>query len=389
MSINEIIKKSKTLKKAIVDKDVVKKFYTGNPLLDVFTAGGIPHQRFTLFYGKKGTFKSTLTVPLFTSIYNQVDLPNSVFILLDTENAFDVIRWKLLGFPVDADNFIVISPSAGEEIPSIIQEIKKENPDLELYILWDSIAATPSAEEVESDTNKIGVLARMLSRLFRVINFRNDKITLIGINQFRESMMMFQSTETPGGNAVQHKPDLICQISVSNSDIIPKELGRMITIHSEKNRMASPYRKLRLIALYSTGIDTLLSVIMYALEGKIIEKARKPKGEEEGTYFSVPYSEKIKSLKELQYDLLVNPEAYIIWEYALNTVADLYKDDSMAYDIIKEKMIDIINYYFNNGVLDVNKLTMLNYIRKLEIINPEMAEKYKNEILKNVKDINK
>lgn len=246
---------------------------TGMPTLDICLNGGIPGGRFVEIYGDASTGKSLLSC----SILSQCQAMGGIAALLDTEAGSSEEFMQRIG--LDTDNLIYSVPDTIEQVfddlIGIINARNSVDKDLPLCVVWDSVAATSSEEELEkilSDglaANTVATHARQISKMLRNINsyLTRENCTFIAINQTREKIgVLFGDNETTfGGRAIEYYAALRIKISkvrqIKNAD--GDKIGIDARAYVSKSKVGSPFMKCEFPIMFQTGLNVPIGVLWW------------------------------------------------------------------------------------------------------------------------------
>lgn len=139
------------------------------------------------------------------------------------------------------------------------------------FIVVNSVAGLCATKEVkdEMEQQNIGLIARLMSKLFRVVtgSASKNKTTLLFINQVRDKVgVMFGNPETTtGGKALNFYSSVriaMSKVKLDKSDSITEEDGLKVRCRVKKNRFAigNPYKECDYYALYGIGIDSTVEI---------------------------------------------------------------------------------------------------------------------------------
>lgn len=182
------------LKKSYSDafKDVkevgtVKRLFLESPQLNFIFGGGFGLGRIYEFSGPESGGKSTLA----TYIGGEIQRKNArpIVIYVDFERSFEEKYANTLGLSTSEDNFIFLRPLTGEEGFKILKQLVEELPIG--LIIWDSLAVTPSASQVEDpDRATFGGTAKLFANGLKYLNpyLSNYNTSMIVINQERANI---------------------------------------------------------------------------------------------------------------------------------------------------------------------------------------------------------
>ena len=242
---------------------------TGIEKLDDMLGGGIPVGRITEVFGGEGVGKSALSHILVTNLHNMD--ANSEVLLLETETALDDVRvqsYVLRG--LDTNRILYAPPEHIERVFDIISSYLADRMERKVtspcLIIWDSLAATPSKEEVERTTQeskRVGAQARAISDGLRAITNRLPRANaaLLVINQTRVKIggyapMGMIPEDTPGGRAPKYYCTL--RLKMRRGENIPKtgrQLGMVVKIKTVKNKLVPQNREESVVLDFACGIS--------------------------------------------------------------------------------------------------------------------------------------
>lgn len=247
---------------------------TGSLSLDISTGiGGIPKGRFTELYGSEGTGKST--VAICTS--GQVILSGGRVLYIDNESTLDYGLVRAIIPNANESNFVVANPTTLED--SLRIALSGIDSGLFDLIVFDSIPALPSEEEVEKGLEKdsMMILPRKVQQLLKLTasKVRTQNVAVLLINQVRDNTnSYFGGFRTPGGHALKHFNTVEIALTrgkaIENKD--KERVGGYTKFVIKKNKLAVPFRSAEFPLLYGAGIDYLRDVLEFASLLGIIKK---------------------------------------------------------------------------------------------------------------------
>jgi len=242
----------------------------------VIGVGGLPCGRVVEVYSEEGGGKTSLLLAALAGAQREGGLAA----LEETENALQTDR--LVVFGVDKEQLLVAQPDSMEEVLQEMQLILEHAPKGggPILIGWDSVAATPTAAEVEggiAPDKGMDVRAKILSAAFRqlVPLAAEKRACILVVNQTREKIgvMFGDKTTTPGGKAIKFAASVRLQIlggkAVKRGE---GHVGKDVTIIASKNKLAPPWRKARVRLSYDSGWDDEWSTLEFAKDLQIIEQ---------------------------------------------------------------------------------------------------------------------
>lgn len=262
---------------------------TQNLLLDLsLNMPGIPVGRITVVRGWESSGKTTLV----THLIAEVQRLDGIAVLLDSEYAFDSLRAETIG--VDTTKLLLDQPETIEEcideIEKTIEAIREEYPDKLVIIIWDSVAATAPAAEIEgdfSDGKAIGAHAKLISHAMRRIRGKlaKQRIALVIINQNREDLSIGPfGGSSVGSRMIAEKPlgfhaSLIIDMAKSTelrkdkADKNSEPLGIMARTKVIKNKCSNPFGRALIKCTFDHGFDQPHALFQIGLKIGMIDKS--------------------------------------------------------------------------------------------------------------------
>jgi len=246
---------------------------TGCPVLDIIMGGGLPYGRIVEIFGKTSSGKSLVASQIIASIQDD----DGVGVYLDSESAGSLPIMKAVG--VDVDNLLYAAPDTVEGVFAIMESvIASVDDETKMVIVWDSVAATSSMDEMGKETGNTGYLthARVISQGLRK-NARaiaQKQISLVLINQQKTKLgvMFGDNVATFGGDSVGFYSSIRVQLT-QGSKI--KEGDRVVGIAAratvKKNKVATPFRTAKLPIYFGHGIDEVEAAFLALKDAKIIK----------------------------------------------------------------------------------------------------------------------
>ena len=186
---------------------------TGSRWLDSITVrgkyGGIPVGKITEIAGLSSAGKSFMAVQIAA---NAQKMGHTV-VYFDAESAIDPQFLTTAG--VNTDELLYIQAVSVEKVLETIEDLMGEYPETQFLFIWDSIAATSSEKEIESDFNPQSTMAvkpRIFAKAFPklTIPLANQQCTMILINQLKTNITsnvaeaMTTPHIAPGGKAIEY-----------------------------------------------------------------------------------------------------------------------------------------------------------------------------------------
>jgi RecA/RadA recombinase len=191
----------------------------GIKTLDTILGGGISSSLPVAFSSAPETGKSTLAFQFAANFLKHND--NSTVFYIDVEGASSIssdssfIQSRIQSFGIDPDKISYYpAPLDISGVFNLIKDIiagkkaleEKQGIKLNLLIVWDSIAATPSSKDINAeDPNEvIGFKARELTHLMSKLKIEllMNQVTMIVIDQVRANMKIQSRFQTPDDKGV-------------------------------------------------------------------------------------------------------------------------------------------------------------------------------------------
>jgi len=242
---------------------------TGCLALDRICGKGIPVGRVMEIYGDESTGKSLIAEQI-ASVAQQ---DGHIVAYADTETAVSKDMMEEVG--VNIEELIYASPDTVEEVfkffDAIIESKRERSPETVLVLIWDSIAATSSLQEMENEYGKLGYpsQAKLISQGLRKITraIANDKVCMVLLNQIRQNIgVMYGPKETTfGGMAVKFHASIRVQlfkagkITTANKKVIGISTKAVVV----KNKLAPPFQETILPIYFGHGIDDARATLNY------------------------------------------------------------------------------------------------------------------------------
>lgn len=256
----------------------VQRIPIGIPELDEILNGGIPRRRITIITGPYSSGKSFLTQLLMKNA-----LENGLSVAyIDTEQTYDPEWWGQVGLPLD--ELLVSQPPIGEKAIDIAVALTEAEIDI---IVIDSLAALIPHEEAEEEAGKrfIGLQARLIGRMFRMLLSAKHNSAIVCTNQLRDSIGGPFPTDTmPGGQAIGFFSSLI--LRTQRIDWIEEKeirIGFQMRVVCRKSKVGQPFKECVLPFLFRGKIDELSMLLDRALEQDLITQ--------KGPYYYIHFGE--------------------------------------------------------------------------------------------------
>ncbi len=260
---------------------------------DVLGGRGFPCGRISEIYGEPSAGKTAIATYALIDTINRGGLA----VYLDTEAAYSFELAARSG--LDRKGLVYLTPKTLEDIyrsiEKIIDHVQNEAPRHLVTIVVDSIAATPSQNELENDIDKaeMGERAKINSKGLRKITqlIGDNNICLLLVNQTRTKFVLFGDPEfVPGGSAIDFHSTIKLKVK-KGKDIEASEkdktvIGQKMKILTTKNKIADPKRNAEIELFFDTGIPKYSGVFEWLVKGEILRRYgqsffyKNPQGEE-------------------------------------------------------------------------------------------------------------
>ncbi len=185
--VNKMMKDYGEAMPDVKEAGIVKKIALDSPNMNYVLGGGLPRGRILTLLGQESGGKSVLASYIGGQIQKQKDVPN-VVVYVDMEHTFDRDYASVVGLDTEDDSkFIFVRPKHGEEGFEIVK-VLAESGEMGL-VIWDSVAATPSAKVLAKDVGSasFGATAAVMSEGLKIVNpiLSRHNVPTIFINQVR------------------------------------------------------------------------------------------------------------------------------------------------------------------------------------------------------------
>lgn len=262
---------------------------TGSYALNKICSGdyqkGIPIGLITQFHGESSTAKTVFVTHILANAQKQ----GYYTILIDAENAYNSEFAATLG--IDPDNLIYAAPPTLEDcfevMDNLIKEIREVDKETPIVIGYDSIAVSPSREEMtktdyESHQMTGAMRAKVTGACLRKLNslMRDYSVALVVVNQIRNKVgVMYGDPRTPaaGGKSLEYYLGLNFMTSASKNERIQDENKSVIGIRGKvanvKNKVGLPYESAEFELLFDKGLTPHYGVLDLLVKDKIVERS--------------------------------------------------------------------------------------------------------------------
>ena len=299
---------------------------SGSILLDeALGIGGYPRGRIIEIYGPESSGKTTLAL----SAVAECQKKGEKVAFIDAENSIDPEYAKNLG--VNIDDLILSQPDSGEEALEIVEMLAKSG--VFGLVVIDSVAALVPQAELDGmmQDNSVGLQARLMSKALRKITaiLNKNACTVIFINQLREKVgVVYGNNETTtGGRALKFYSSV--RIDIRRTEAIKDGLnivGNVVSVKVVKNKVAPPFKTVKLDIIYGKGISKEGELLDLAIEKGIAKKS--------GSWYEI-YGERIGQGRETAKEFLrEHPEIFEAAKEQIKTgkIPDFVKQEETTID---------------------------------------------------------
>lgn len=256
--------------------EVTEYIPTGLATLDhrVLGIGGLPVGRVVEVAGPPGSAKTTLGWQAVAAVQRE----GGVAVWGDAEKAASRNRCEVMGGRWE--DLLLFQPDTIDEgLDQIRMTLELLDPGRgPNLIVYDSIPALPTVQEVKKGKPMIGDLARVLTtKLRRVGRLLIEKRTcLLAINQVRANIGFKKSgLRTPGGNYFEHSASVRLMLWPKSKVLLDGRVaGREIVCTAQKNRFTGPYQEVMLRLIFAKGWDDRWSTVELAKDEGLVAQKR-------------------------------------------------------------------------------------------------------------------
>tara|TARA_R110002096_G_scaffold257322_1_gene450636 strand:+ start:2863 stop:3987 length:1125 start_codon:yes stop_codon:yes gene_type:complete len=227
---------------------------------------GIPVGKITEIAGLSGAGKSFLAVQIAANAQRM-----GLFVVyFDAESAIDPSFLEAAG--CDLTNLLYVQAVSVEKVLETIEELMDSYEDQRFLFVWDSIAATSSEKEIESDYNPqstMSVKPRIFGKAFPklTIPLADRQCTLLLINQLKTNInprnpmaALVTPYIAPGGKAIEYFSSLRIWLTKRKSkasyltDESGLRIGTQVKCKLEKSRFGTEGRECTFKILWSGAV---------------------------------------------------------------------------------------------------------------------------------------
>ncbi len=310
-------------------------FSSGSILLDeALGVGGYPKGRIIEIYGPESSGKTTLAL----SAIAEVQKSGGKCAFIDAENTIDPEYSAALG--VQIDKLVLSQPASGEEAFEIVEALAKSGA-FELIVV-DSVAALVPQVELEGmmSESSVGLQARMMSKALRKIAgvLAKTNTSVIFINQLREKVgVIYGNNETTtGGRALKFYATI--RIDIRRCEAIKdgvNVIGNTVNIKVVKNKVAPPFKSVKLDIIYGKGISKEGEVLDLGVSLNLIKKS--------GTWYEYNGDRMGQGRETAKQFLKEHPNIFEQVKGEILRLRKELKESGKGSEILKNKNEDIID----------------------------------------------
>lgn len=231
--------------------------------------GGYPRGRLIEVFGAESSGKTTVALHAVA----QAQKLGGMAAYIDVENSLDPDYAEAIG--VKLDDLIFSQPDSGEKAFEALEELVKTGA-LDIIVL-DSVAALTPQSEIDGVTLQAELAKLMSERLKRIVSLVNKtKTVVLFINQVRSNLSGFlgNGETTPGGKALKFYTSIRVEVKtlekIKQGDVA---IGKKTTLTTVKNKVASPFKKVRVENIWGEGFAPTFDIVTCAAEADIVQQS--------------------------------------------------------------------------------------------------------------------
>lgn len=256
--------------------------------VDIPFGGGIYSGKIYEVWGWESQGKSSLALEMtkaFSNYWDKLGDSKYAILYLETESAFDKVRAKYMGCKVE--NFIISEVETLEDGESVIMATleKASKFGIKFLIIWDTIAAAPTRNELAGATDPKKAYAggmiekpRVVRKILRNITTMIGKTdaTLVLVNQAMgggDDASGIPSSPSPAIKfhaSVRTYVQGTTQVKEIMKDGTEKTVGIYSSLLHYKNKLILPKQRSSVTLRGETGYDKLDTTLRYLSEKKLI-----------------------------------------------------------------------------------------------------------------------
>lgn len=294
---------------SVIPSTITEVIPTGISVIDhaVLGRGGLPVGRMVEVFGPESIGKSSFIFQCLAQAQREED---GIAVLAESEQALEQTRFEAFGG--DPERLLLMQPDSLEKMLGQFEMLLDNLPEKHGPILfaWDSIAASPTEDEVKKGLMgeaAVAEKARCLSHacpLMLSLAIKH-RVCLLFVNQVRDKLGgggFGPKTTTPGGHAVKFFSTARIAMSYVQGGTIKQgidTIGRVAKFTADKNKMSPPFKSAEVKLDFEKGWDNIWSTLAYAKDRKLIPDGAR----------ATPDNYKL-ALKELGWDSPAEPPAF-------------------------------------------------------------------------------
>lgn len=272
---------------------------TGLQTIDDMIGGGICPGGMYGMWGPQGSGKSTVAAQILKSFCKRGDR----CVWIDVEKALNKNQQEAFGLRqyVEDGTLIHVTASTYVEVDDLTMAIANDaEMNIKLVVVdSESMLMAKIADDQRVDDNQPGQKARQCSVWLTKVKdaFFRKGISIIVLFHARANISMTANPYAPaskqaGGYAALHIPDCILQVQPGQK-FGDKEspIGQVVHLTTDKNKFASPFKKVDFKLFFGVGIKKSVELIDKALELGIITQS--------GSFFKLPNGETVRGTETL------------------------------------------------------------------------------------------
>lgn len=268
-------------------------YSTGSVILDTIitnnpaNTGGIPSGKLTEISGQESTGKSLMAYYILKDCQDQ----GGYSILVDVESSMNEAFCRVIG--LNLEDLIIINESNVEDIFPLLElavkEIRKEDKDAQIAIVWDSYAQSSSKIEIENDYDdrnyspQVKALNLGLRKFMPIV--QTEQIAFVILNQLRMKIpapMFGDKYQSPGGKAIPFASSLRLRLyhagyKTKGKGADKEVLGQELRAVVQKSKLGPPQREINLHLYFNEGLVDEQSWMEYLKNKDLFEKVSSQK----------------------------------------------------------------------------------------------------------------
>jgi recombination protein RecA len=280
----DIVKENSALKSVRdqLNSDVKYIYPIGTPVIDIPFGGGIASGKVYEFFGWESAGKSTLSVECAKAFErfwkaNGVKLKKKHVVLwIEAESALDKVRLKYMG--CNPDEWMILEADTIEKTEEILLKMlaKAEQNNIAIFIVWDTIAATPMQAEKDEGGGRMANRAACVRSMFRKVIplLGQTDSTLVLVNQLNQSFDLHKADDTPIP-AIKFYASVRTRVTKRGENRVVTASGDDITtgiiseLRFDKNKLIQRGQKALVVIDNERGFNLLETSLNYLKKAKL------------------------------------------------------------------------------------------------------------------------